>query len=1361
MNNGTYANSGNVVLTQENINTESVVKVCENAKVKTTAESIDSYIRVKVSYKPIGTNANNDFVTSVIVALNSDLNNYITTIADTQNSYGWFYNENDEFYYLSTLDSEGNPTQTLKECNSNIEYNILSSVMMPEISKYNLGINVKSIPSNSMALCVDAQAVQKQHLNLSTANNVGELSELISKANKNNSLFNDIITNYGNIVRFNTVSNALKIPTSITTNINAVEFTLPQVDGVDVDWYDSYISGQYGIKIGSSGNTISKATIESKGDMVLYAKYSTDSITFAFESDGADNGVVPANITTTYGDGKTQVVVNTLEKYGYECVSWVVKGDSTKFFPISTTLIEINNNIGAKGSTVTFIPKWQAVTYTATFVMDENSSLDDSFTNLGSNVYSTTYTVQDKFTFPLPTITNGKTFKGFEVVGRVENSRWRVKDIYTNGEMIKGNFGNVTFKIVYEGSGSGSGTTTKTDIATLKETITIEGPTQIVYDGTQKQPNVIVKTSDGKKLTKDGDYELVYGENINAGEGTIIVNGKNGYEGYVELRFTIVKRNITNANVSTLSDKTYTGNEITQNYTVSDVILNETTSLVADVDYQGVFSQNINAGTAKLTIIGLGNYSGTKEVEFKINQLNISGATITLINTSLVYNGELQTFKVSSVVTSGKISVDAFTVTNNAQTNVGNYTLTVTGSGNFIGNATKSFQITQKALTITAKEQTIQKNGSIQNGTSQIDASGLISGHIVTSVTLTQSSTTANGTITPSNATVKHGSTDVTSNYNITYKTGQLIINSGSGSTSTEPIYIELENGKTYNLNVGQKYRFNMRVCNNVLDYGMLGNMVGTPNGGRPLMGREFWLCNLEFNESDEKIGEYTYHYYVPTTAGNYFYFKKGFEQGIVYNGYEVILKSDVLFQVYFKVTGDSLQSGYNITINSNNEEYGTVSKTLFNAPNGASVTSSGNKVTINNTSIYAVANTCADENYEYRFKNWTNASGTISGDRTITANFEKVPVKLNFVDVDGKTRLYNYSEVETGQIFNNNDATKLFDDVYTGSKPDKSGWTFIGWSTKQKSKDVMTSFTMPSGKIDVYPVFKKSCSVSFENLLSGNITMPNSITDKIVYYTAPNYAIGVEVVLPSDKPSKENYIFMGWKKDISSPSYYYDYSVGQKITLTNSLVLYACFVPNWWTISGTAGQNSINIAVTKNNGTITLRGDTVEYKNIDSGIKETITVKPQNGYVFSNWVYNIDRCTITENADGSKTIKIESDGTLVAECPEGEAVIKVQMCTVNSSLGTGNLTVCYSASQIGTSGTTLVIPTGNNKNIELRCMKTVNGKTFKGWYTSPTASSETKLNVSTYEVNSYMYGVLFQAKDVGTGLKVYYALYE
>ena len=84
----------------------------------------------------------------------------------------------------------------------------------------------------------------------------------------------------------------------------------------------------------------------------------------------------------------------------------------------------------------------------------------------------------------------------------------------------------------------------------------------------------------------------------------------------------------------------------------------------------------------------------------------------------------------------------------------------------------------KKAVTITANAQTVNYGTAITKAIDKITANGLVSGHNITAITLTQSTTnvTTTGTITPSAATIKSGTTDVTSNYNITYQTGTLTI---------------------------------------------------------------------------------------------------------------------------------------------------------------------------------------------------------------------------------------------------------------------------------------------------------------------------------------------------------------------------------------------------------------------------------------------------------------------------------------------------------------------------------------------------------------------------------------------------------
>ena len=73
-------------------------------------------------------------------------------------------------------------------------------------------------------------------------------------------------------------------------------------------------------------------------------------------------------------------------------------------------------------------------------------------------------------------------------------------------------------------------------------------------------------------------------------------------------------KNISETTVSSIGNQTYTGSAITPAITVKD----GTKTLVNGTDYSVSYSNNVNAGTATVTITGKGKYSGTKRVTFTI-----------------------------------------------------------------------------------------------------------------------------------------------------------------------------------------------------------------------------------------------------------------------------------------------------------------------------------------------------------------------------------------------------------------------------------------------------------------------------------------------------------------------------------------------------------------------------------------------------------------------------------------------------------------------------------------------------------------------------------------------------------------------
>ena len=65
-------------------------------------------------------------------------------------------------------------------------------------------------------------------------------------------------------------------------------------------------------------------------------------------------------------------------------------------------------------------------------------------------------------------------------------------------------------------------------------------PTTYIYDGTAKEPEVLV-VYDGQTLTKDTDYTVAYSDNKNAGSAEVTISGIGVYHEAAHLQFTIEK----------------------------------------------------------------------------------------------------------------------------------------------------------------------------------------------------------------------------------------------------------------------------------------------------------------------------------------------------------------------------------------------------------------------------------------------------------------------------------------------------------------------------------------------------------------------------------------------------------------------------------------------------------------------------------------------------------------------------------------------------------------------------------------------------------------------------------------------------
>lgn len=147
-----------------------------------------------------------------------------------------------------------------------------------------------------------------------------------------------------------------------------------------------------------------------------------------------------------------------------------------------------------------------------------------------------------------------------------------------------------------------------------KNTVSIPDISAKTYTGGKIEPKPTVKFG-SKKLVKETDYDLSYKNNANVGTAVVTVTGKGNYTGSVSVDFKINQAPIKNASVTMKPDSfVYSGKPHTPKPTVKF----SSKTLKKGTDYTLTYKNNTNVGTATVTVIGKGNYSGKVTVSFTI-----------------------------------------------------------------------------------------------------------------------------------------------------------------------------------------------------------------------------------------------------------------------------------------------------------------------------------------------------------------------------------------------------------------------------------------------------------------------------------------------------------------------------------------------------------------------------------------------------------------------------------------------------------------------------------------------------------------------------------------------------------------------
>ena len=296
-----------------------------------------------------------------------------------------------------------------------------------------------------------------------------------------------------------------------------------------------------------------------------------------------------------------------------------------------------------------------------------------------------------KVNSPSDKVYDGKEHKWIPTVTDKADKKLKAGTDYTV-EYSTSDFTNVgTIKVTITGKGNYSGTVKRSYKVTPKEyTVTTDSAT---------------KTYSGTALTAGGKVEgIVSGETVEfttTGSQTEVGTSKNTYElvwkSAKATNYTLVKESIgtltvkaksivpdgpdtpdekkTGITVSEPSDSKYDGKVHREVLTVTDTKTGK--ELVAGTDYSVTYSSDlVNAGTVKVTVAGLGNYSGSFTKTYKITKRSV---TLTSATVSKVYDGSALTN------TSITVSGDGFVEGEGAS-------YEVTGTQTEVGNSANSFE---------------------------------------------------------------------------------------------------------------------------------------------------------------------------------------------------------------------------------------------------------------------------------------------------------------------------------------------------------------------------------------------------------------------------------------------------------------------------------------------------------------------------------------------------------------------------------------------------------------------------------------------------------------------------------------------
>lgn len=160
------------------------------------------------------------------------------------------------------------------------------------------------------------------------------------------------------------------------------------------------------------------------------------------------------------------------------------------------------------------------------------------------------------------------------------------------------------------------------------------------------------------------------------------ITGKGNYTGTVTKSFAISPASLAEGKISEVGEQSYTGAAITPEITVT---LGDK-ALVKDTDYTAAYTDNVNAGTAVITVTGKGNYAGTLTQSFAIKiPLPAVGEAVAAGSMKYQVTASAETGGTLTITGASSKSVTSVTIPDRVEINGRTYKVTAVANRAFKG----------------------------------------------------------------------------------------------------------------------------------------------------------------------------------------------------------------------------------------------------------------------------------------------------------------------------------------------------------------------------------------------------------------------------------------------------------------------------------------------------------------------------------------------------------------------------------------------------------------------------------------------------------------------------------------------------